>query len=278
MLMHKIGGIIVSSTDNIILSTFVNLSAVGLYSNYYLIISALNTIFGQLFNSLTASVGNLFATESKEKCYFIFKNIFFLNFVVYSISSICLVNLFNPFIELWIGKKYFLSQNIVLILVVNFYIAGMRKSVLTFKEAAGLFYNDRWKSVVEAIVNLIFSLILVKKMGIFGVFLGTFISSITVCNWVEPYVLFKYGFKLKLSKYFKKYFQYSLFTVIVGGITYFLCSSIKFNLFFSFVIKTVTCLVVPNIFFYCFYHKSEEFQYFCTKFLKKKRCVLDYKG
>ena len=270
MLMHKIGGIIVSSTDNIILSTFVNLSAVGLYSNYYLIISALNTIFGQLFNSLTASVGNLFATESKEKCYFIFKNIFFLNFVVYSISSICLVNLFNPFIELWIGKKYFLSQNIVLILVVNFYITGMRKTVLTFKEAAGLFYNDRWKSVVEAIVNLIFSLILVKKMGIFGVFLGTFISSVTVCNWVEPYVLFKYGFKLKLSKYFKKYFQYSLFTVIVGGITYFLCSSIKFNLFFSFVIKTITCLVVPNIFFYCFYHKSEEFQYFCTKFLKKK--------
>ncbi len=270
MLMHKIGGVVVNSTDNILLSKIISLETVGLYSNYYMVFNALNIILVQFFNSLGASIGNLCAIESKEKQYNIFEKIFFLNFWMYFFTSICLVCLLNPFIKLWLGKKYLFSIEIVVILIINFYITGMRKTVLTFREACGLFYKDRWKAIIEAIVNLIFSIILAKRLGIFGVFLGTFISSVTVCNWVEPYVLFKYGFKLKLSKYFKKYFQYSLFTVIVGGITYFLCSSIKFNLFFSFVIKTVTCLVVPNIFFYCFYHKSEEFQYFCTKFLKKK--------
>ena len=79
----------------------------------------------------------------------------------------------------------------------------------------GLFYNDRWKSVIEGIINLIASIILVKICGIFGVFLGTFISSISTCVWIEPYILYKDGFDKSVSLYFKKYFQYIFFTVFL---------------------------------------------------------------
>lgn len=264
MMMHKIGGVVVSSTDNILISTFVNLSAVGIYSNYYMIISALNTIFGQIFTSLTASVGNMFVTEKNEKELDIFNKVYFMNFWIYSFSTICLICLFNSFVELWVGADYLFPFEVVLILTINFYITGMRKSTITFKEAAGLFYNDRWKSVIEAIVNLIASIILVKIFDVFGVFLGTFISSVTVCVWVEPYVLYKYGFNKNFIEYFKKYFIYIIITILLGTGTFIICNNITCSLFLSFIIKLIMCLIIPNFGLFIIFRKTSEFNYFYT--------------
>lgn len=269
MMMHKIGGVVVNSTDNILLSSFVNLVAVGLYSNYYLITNALNTIFGQVFSSLTASVGNLCASTNQEKQYQVFKNINFINFWIYCFSSVCLICLFNPFIEIWVGKEYLFSLDIVFILVINYYITGMRKSVLTFREAAGLFYKDRWKAVVEALVNLVVSILLALKLGTLGVFLGTFISSITVCVWVEPYVLYKYGFKKKLRLYFHEYFKYLTTTIFIALITYGLCSIISGNIYLTFMIKCSISLIIPNLLIILLFHNNNEFKYFYTNFFHK---------
>ena len=264
MMMHKVGGIVVTSTDNILISKFVGLSAVGLYSNYYMILNALNIIFLQIYSSIIASVGNLFALSTKEKQFEIFKKIDFLGFWIYSFSSTCLLCLLNPFITIWLGEKYLFNMSIVLILVINFYITGMRKSSMTFREASGLFYRDRWKAIIEAIINLVASIILVIKLGIFGVFLGTFISSITVCVWVEPYVLFKYGFNKKLSTYFKTYFYYLLIFILIATTTYFACLLIKGNVYMVFLIKLFICLIVPNGIMLLVFRNDTNFKYYCV--------------
>ena len=100
---------------------------------------------------MKASVGNLFATSDSKNAYRVFKDIYFLNYFMYSFIAVSLLCLFNPFIDLWVGKDYLFNFDIVCIIVINFYITGMRKSVLTFREASGLFYKDSWKSVFEAI-------------------------------------------------------------------------------------------------------------------------------
>lgn len=261
MMMHKVGGVVVNSTDNILLSRIVSLASVGLYSNYYFITNALNSVSQHVFNSVTASVGNMFVMDDKKKQYSIFKDIFFLNFWMFCFISVSLICLFNPFIELWIGKDYLFSFDVVCIIVINFYIYGMRKSVLTFREASGLFYKDRWKSVFEAIINLISSIILAYYFGAFGVFLGTFISSITVCVWVEPLVLFKYGFDLKLREYFKYYFMYLIITLICCILTYCLCSFITIGGFLALFLKAILCLLIPNIIIVLLFKKTKEFQY-----------------
>lgn len=220
MTIHKIGGVVVKSTDNIILSKFVGLTPVAIYSNYYLIINAVNTVLMQVFNSITASVGNLNVTENKKKLTDIFEKIFFVNFWIYSFSSICLYILLNHFINIWIGNNYLFSVSIVTIIVINFYITGMRNTVLTYRDALGLYWQDRYKAIFESIINIVASIIFVKMFGTFGVFLGTFISSITTCLWVEPYVLYKYGLKEKVCKYFLKYFIYTIVFLIVGLITF----------------------------------------------------------
>ena len=282
MMMHKVGGVVVNSTDNVLLSMYVSLEAVGLYSNYFFITNALNSITTHVFNSLTASVGNLFATSDSKKAYRVFKDVYFLDYFMYSFICVSLLCLFNPFIELWLGKQFLFSFDIVCIIVINFYVTGMRKSVLTFREASGLFYKDRWKSVFEAIVNLVASIILAINFGTFGVFLGTLISSVTVCIWVEPLILYKYGFKEKLREYFKPYFLYLIITIISCSITYYLCSFINFGRVVSLILKAILCLIIPNTINILIFRKTDEFKYFknlIKKLLQKlKRKKIKNKG
>ena len=107
----------------------------------------------------------------------------------------------------WVGKNYLFDLLIVAILCINFYFAGIRKSVQTFREATGLFYMDRWKSVIEALVNIGCSVALGMKYGVMGIFLGTTITYLFTCNFIEPFILYKYCFKKKFRTYCIDFFK-----------------------------------------------------------------------
>ena len=263
LILHKVGGILGNCKDNIIISKFIGLTEVGIYSNYYLIISALNTIIGQFFSSIVASIGNLGATENKEKLKNIFDNVFFMNFWIYGFSSICLYILFNDFITLWLGEEYLLSIGVMLIIVIDFFIEGMRKTVLTFKDGLGLFWYDRYKPVFSLIVSLVASIILVQKIGLAGVFIGTIISTLTTAFWIEPYVLYKYGLKAKLREYFKQCIKYTIITILVALLTIFIVNTLFTSVnILTFIGKLLLCIGIPNLCFVLIFRKSEEFIYF----------------
>lgn len=261
MMLHKIGGIVISGTGNLILSKFVSLVSVGIYSNYFLIINAVTTVFGLIFQALTASVGNLGAEGSKEKIYLIFKCMNFIGSWIYGLFTICLFVLINPFIDLWLGEKYLFQPPIVAILIANFYLFGMRKSVLVFKDALALFWYDRYKPVFESAVNIVFSIILVRKFGAAGVFLGTMISTLTVNFWVEPYVLYKHGLNQPLIRYYVSYMKYTVVTLLTGAVTYFLCSLISGDTILQFFAKIMICTTFPNISFLLLYKRTDEFKH-----------------
>ena len=208
MSIHRIGNVVVNNTDNLIISSFVSLASVGIYSNYQLIVSNLNIFTNLIFDSFTASVGNLNALEGKQKLNNVFEQMMVVGALIYGYISTCLISLFNPFIRIWLGKEYTFNIGVVIVIVLIFYLNGIRNVIRSFRDALGLFWYDRYKPIFESIINLVFSLILVKKMGILGVFIGTVISNLTVCFWVEPYVLYKYGLKNRLSRYFIIYFKY----------------------------------------------------------------------
>lgn len=258
---HKVGGVVVNGTDNILMSKFVGVYWVGLYSNYYMIISIINRFVGQIFTAITASVGHLNVKESKEKSYDVYKKILFINFWIYGFCSISLLSLFNPFIKLWLGDKFLLSSGIVVLIVTNFYLTGMRQSTITYNSTLGLFWNDRYKPWIEACINMIASIILLKKLGISGVFLGTLISSVTTSVWVDPYILFKHGFNRNLSDYFKQYLKYMLITIISAVSTYKLNTLINGNSIGIFIVKCILTFIIPNLIFIVLTFKTDEFKY-----------------
>ena len=261
MVFHKIGGIVVGSTDNIIISSVIGVVTVGIYSNYQLVINALKSIISQVFQAMTASIGNLGATESRDRAYEVFKPVFFLNFWIYSFSSICLFVLFNPFIELCFGKNLLFTPDVVFIVVLNFYLTGMRQAVLTFRDAFGIYWQDRFKPLFESVINLVVSISLAQVLGVFGVFVGTAVSTLTTCFWIEPYILYKHAFDRPVRYYFVNYGLYTLLTVGAGVLTWAACSIFSEVTWFSLFGKAAFCLLIPNGLYLLLFHRTANFRY-----------------
>ena len=171
LFLHNIGSFCVFGTDNILISSFISLATVGIYSNYTMIIGQLSSFLGQILNGIGAGIGNLVATESSDKNYSIFKVTYFVNFWIYSIGVIFLYNLLEPFISWWIGEEFLLEWIVFVLVLVNFYITGMRISVSIFKNKAGLFIQDQYVPLIEGFINLIASLVLLNYFGLAGIFL-----------------------------------------------------------------------------------------------------------
>lgn len=259
MMMHKIGTVVVSNTDNLLISSFVGVISAGIYSNYYLLIGSIRQILDQVLQGVAASVGNLGETEEKEKIHRIFQELFFLGYWLYGVAGICLLELLNPFVEIAFGRKYLFDFPVVLILCINFFLNGTRKATLIFKESMGLFWYDRYKSIIEAILNLITSILLVFQFGVAGVFLGTITSTVLTSLWVEPYVLYKYRLQKPVFPFFLRYAFNLIVMGIVWGITDLCCSQIEGIVFFQFMIRLGICAVVPNFLLWIIYRKSLDY-------------------
>lgn len=274
MFMHKIGSLIVYSTDNIVISKFVGLSVLANYTNYQIIISALQSIVSMGLSGLTASIGNLLSTGNKDRAYDIHKKIFFINFWAVSFIAISLYNTLDQFIGLWVGDKYLLDGLTYIIILINTYFAAMRGSVEQFQSGSGNFYQDRYAPICEAVINLAMSLILVKYIGIAGVFIGTLISNFTVIFWTKPYVVYKYVFDKKLINYYKMYFKYLLIGIIPLIITSYVTTPLKADYsIVSFIINCLLNIIIINGLYIAIFFKTNEFKYYLSivKSILKKR-------
>lgn len=267
LLFHKIGSFIVLGTDNIIISKYLGNVIVAYYSNYYLIINAASTLLSQVFSALTASVGNLLVEDNKEKSYSLFRKLMFFNFWLYSFAGIGLFLAITPFISMWVGNERVLPISVLIVLVINFYMMGMRSSIGVYKDAAGIFYEDRFIPLLESLLNIIFSLILVKPFGLLGVFIGTMISSFVVVFFSLPYFVYKNVFKNKMIDYYKMYFKYIGLTIFVGIISYYLYSFIVMGIdinsyILQLIIAILVAVLMPNLIYLLIFHKTEEYKYF----------------
>lgn len=262
IMLHNIGGYIVTGTDNILISALVNVKSVGLYSNYTMVMNQLSGILTQVLNGIGASVGNLIATEDSDKSYSIFKVTHFVNFWIYSFCVIFLYNLLEPFIDWWLGKGLLLDKMTFIFVLINYYLMGLRNTVLTFKSKAGIFDEDKYCPLIEAVINLGTSLILVRYFGLAGIFLGTTISTLAIPIWTQPKLVFNKIFNLSLIEYYKKYVLYVIVTIIVGLVTTRVCSLVYLNnLFLSLIVKGIICVVIPNCAYLILFLKTEEMKY-----------------
>ncbi len=261
--MHKAGNVVVNNTDNLVLSACVGLLSVGCYSNYYLLIGSVQQVLNQVYQGITASVGNLGVTEDAKQVKQVFDVAVFIGQWLYGVAFICLLELLNPVIELSFGEQYLFSEDIVFVLCLNFYITGLRKAVLTFRDSMGLFWYDRYKAILEAGLNIVLSLILVRYMGTVGVFLGTSLSMGLTSFWIEPYVLYKYGFKSSCRDYFLHQGRYCALMAIVWLVTDYVCdaaAALAGNLFAEIFIRLVLCVVLSDALLLLIYCRTDHFK------------------
>lgn len=261
MFLHNIGGYLVFGTDNILISTFISVKAVGLYSNYTMIINQLDGLLSPIIGELGAGIGNLIATEGEGKTYEVFEISYFVSFWIYSFASIFLYVLLQPFINWWIGEGYLLDNFTFIVILMNFYINGMRGPIATFKNKGGMFVQDKYVPLIEGIINLIGALILIKYFGLVGVFLGTTISTLVTVFWNQPRIVYKNLFKKPVKEYFTKYAIYVLITILTGIITVEVCNLlIRGYSFISLVGRGILCVSIINLIYIIIFFKTKEFK------------------
>lgn len=258
MALHKIGSVIVTGTDNLIISSFVNIASVGLYSNYMLILNSVGRFTSMISSTMTASVGNLVATCDMDKIYRTFRKVAFMNLWIHGFCACCFMTLLNPFIQLWLGERFVFPIYVVALIVFNKFLFGFREAPIVFRDAMGLFWYDRYKPLLEVIVNLIVSIVLVQVIGISGVFLGTICSAIFVCCWIEPYVLFKHGFHKPLYLYFLQVIPISITIVIITALMFYCEIFLPLNLV-GFIGRMIMTCIGYNVLMFVVYRKCDEY-------------------
>lgn len=257
LFLYRMCGVIQNNTDSILISVFAGTVIVGYYSNYQLIILTLVSVLTIVFSGVKASLGNLIVSETSDNSQRqeVYWTMELVNYWMVSFCSICLICLFQGFIELSFGEEYLLSFGTVVALVLNFYTGNIRQPIWAFRETTGIFHETRNVTAVTAVINVILSLLLGYYLGIFGILISTVIARMVYSWWKEPLVLFNGYFGCSSKRYFVNYAIRFVLFVIVCSACCFLCEMIRIsNVYVCFILKMLCCLLFPNIVYsVCFF-------------------------
>lgn len=257
----KIGAVIVNSADTVVISAFLGLTVLAIYQNYFFIISSVIAFIAVVFNSCTAGIGNSIIVETKEKNYNDFKKFTFLIAWIAGFCTVCIVCLMQPFMNIWMNsnEKLMLGMSEVVCFCIYFFVYEIQQLLLTYKDAAGMWHEDKYRPLVTALTNLALNIIMVQFFGLYGVLLSTVISIIFIgMPWLF-YNLFTVLFKRNAAKYVIRVVYYTVITIVISIITYSVCSLVPFTGIAELIVKLIICIIVPNLLFFATLFKFEEF-------------------
>ncbi len=260
LMVYKVSALLVNSTDNILITFFKGLSTTGVASNYTLLVNTLNSLIGQVFNGLTASVGNHNASEPTEERYKMFKFLNFMNFWVFGWAALGIFFCSSDLVKLCFGEEYVLETKIPFVMALNFFSVGMMNAVWTYKHTLGIFHYGRFVQLFTGILNIVFSILLGTYWGVFGILIATFFSRLCTSLWYDPYAVFKYGFQKPLSEYVKRISVYLLVLAVAAGLCKLSFEIVGGSLFAVTILKIILCSVITNLVFLFAFFKTEEFK------------------
>lgn len=194
--------------DTFLISKFVDIVTTGIYGRINMLFQAINDILGNFNDGMTAGIGDLYASETdKKRVEKIFYQSMHFTFFLYGVCIAVLTPFVSPFMKWWIN--YTLDSKCIYVMIVNFFIYGMGMNVATFRNSMGLFVKGWKRPAFTALANLVFSIVLTKRLGLIGTLLGTLIARMITQVWYDPYLICKYGLNAKPYKYYFRYVFYA---------------------------------------------------------------------
>lgn len=265
LFFHKIGNIVSNSVDNIVISSFLGISTLAIYGNYYYVISSLFGILSIYYNALAAGIGNSLVLESVEKNFKDFNRLLYIQSWIIGWCTICLVCLYQPFMKLWMGEERMLPFSIVICLAIYFYTWKIQDIVYTYKDAAGMWEVDRYLPLISSIINFILNIMTIKTLGLYGVIFSTIVVQLLIAGICAPKILFDNYFKVSVRYYYISWFKYLTLTIFLCFITFSLCQLVQGTDLIILIGRGIICIIIPNLLFSLLSLKNENFYYWKDK-------------
>jgi O-antigen/teichoic acid export membrane protein len=195
-----------------VISTFLGVTVLGLYSNYVTVLNAMTGTIILVFSSLTSVIGHLFAQEGSRSTRRYFEAFHLVNFLLGIVFYLGYYAIVDNLVTVFFGEGLTVARELTFVVSFNGFVAFLRQSGLTFRDATGTFYNDRWKPVFEGFLNVILSVVFIRWMGVTGVIVATIITNLLICHIVEPYVLYRHAFGASPKRhYIRNYAMIAIF-------------------------------------------------------------------
>lgn len=261
LFLYKLNGVVLKATDNIVLSAFIGLDIVGLYANYYIFYTTVNTLFNKIFGSVSHSLGNLHTTNDVKHEYEVFRSVNLITAILGGTAGVGIFVVSNEFIDAWIGKEWLIPQPFSMLMGLEIYTLAVRIALSKYRTTMGLFQQAKYRPLFGMIINIVVSILLVNFWGICGVLVGTLAADWLTFMWFDPIIIHKHGFKeaFPVKGYFLKFTKYTLITSAVGYVDYLICTHLLTGYgWFSVAVHAVICgLTVPTVLVLTSYRSSE---------------------
>lgn len=250
LMIDKICAMSRNTLDNICISMFLGLVETTIYDNYYFVMTCINNITTLVPAALLAGIGNSIVLDSQRKNY---EEQRILNNIYMSISgwcAICLYNLYQPFMLIWVGKDLLMNHSSMILMCVYFYSLKIGDIRAMYSSAAGLWWENRYRAIFEAVANIVLNIILVRFWGMTGIIVATLIPLLIINFGLGSRIIFRYYFvDEKVSEYYLMHFRFFLETIIVGLCTSLICNQIHLYGIMKLLANGIVCIVIPLFMF-----------------------------
>lgn len=256
----KLGTVIITSVDTVVISAFLGLTELAVYQNYYFILISIIGFVTIIFQACTAGIGNSVIVETKEKNLNDLKKFTFLIAWIAGFCTCCFLCLYQPFMQIWVGEELMLGFAAVIFFCVYYFVYEINQLLNTYKDAAGIWHEDRFRPLVTALSNLGMNLIMVQFWGIYGVLLSTVLSTLFVgMPWLLHNLFTVLFEKEQLGGYLKRLFQYVVVVLVSCFACYFISGFFRLSAWGTLIVRAMVCCVVPNIIYFVAYRNMPEF-------------------
>ncbi len=281
LFVYRINNVVVKATDNLVISTFLGLTWVGLYSNYLLFHSTIKLFLWRLYEAVRASMGNLFATNDIDVTYKFFEIMNYLTAVFYGTAGIGVAVCANELITVWVGEDYVIAQPFSILMGIEILFIGLTNNLGQIRSVSGVFRQMWYRPVIGVVVNIVASVVLVQFIGIYGVILGTIISQLFSNFLVDPSLIMKYSFNgyKPVSAYYKKNLLYLLVLSAITAVDIFICNHVfTGHGWFSVIVHIIITGVSVPLVMIGIYWRSHECKYLVALSIRTFKKILKKAG
>ena len=272
LLLHRVSGTVINSSDILVLSAMAGLKNVGLYAQYLMVKRHLSSLLSTVTNSVQASLGSLYSVGNLDWSRLTFRVVNFFTVWLFGVGAVGIAVLMDEFITLWIGPEFVVTgwtttagqtvrTPLALLIGIEFYIAGQGQYLLIFREVTGAFRYLKRRPIASIVVNLSLSILLVPRIGIAGCVVSTIIAHQFTFLLVDPWVIWKRSLQCSPWGYYLRNILYRLVTAGSGLLCWRLCLLIGVGGAGGFILRGCVCAAVPSAAFALCFCRTEEFRF-----------------
>lgn len=176
-LAQHIAAVVLGNTDTVVLTFLSTLENVSIYAVYHLVVNGVKQLIMSLTNGMQAMFGNMLAKGEMEELNRSFETFEWLFHTVITLVFTVTAILIVPFVRVYTANitdaDYIVPTFAYLITLAQAaYCFRLPYNIMVL--AAGHYKQTQWSAIIEAVINVLLSVILVFKFGLIGVAIGTF--------------------------------------------------------------------------------------------------------